>query len=98
MKLILRVRDIWIKVDIVLIKNNGIPVYSFAHVVDDTLMGTTVVVRGEDWFQSVASHVELFEAFGFNSIPYLHTPNICKLDEGRKRKKSRRVKELSYLW
>ena len=76
--------------DIVLIKNNGIPVYSFAHVVDDTLMGTTVVVRGEDWFQSVASHVELFRAFGFEEIPYLHTPNICKLDDGKKRKLSKR--------
>ncbi len=76
--------------DIVLIKNNGIPVYAFAHVVDDTLMGTTVIVRGEDWFQSVASHVELFRAFGFKEIPYLHTPNICKSDEGRKRKLSKR--------
>jgi len=47
-------------------------------------------VRGEDWFQSVASHVELFNAFGFNPIPYLHTPNICKLDEGKKRKLSKR--------
>ena len=76
--------------DIVLIKNNGVPVYAFAHAVDDTLMGTTVIVRGEDWFQSVASHVELFEAFGFKVIPYLHTPNICKLDEGKKRKLSKR--------
>lgn len=76
--------------DIVLIKNNGIPVYAFAHVVDDTLMGTTVVVRGEDWYQSVASHIELFNAFGFDEIPYLHTPNICKTDEGRKRKLSKR--------
>ena len=76
--------------DIVLIKNNGIPVYSFAHVVDDTLMGTTVIVRGEDWFQSVASHVELFRAFGFTEIPYLHTPNICKSEEGKKRKLSKR--------
>lgn len=76
--------------DIVLIKNNGVPVYSFAHAVDDTLMGTTVVVRGEDWFQSVPSHVELFEAFGFKPIPYLHTPNICKLDDGKKRKLSKR--------
>lgn len=76
--------------DIVLIKNNGIPVYSFAHVVDDTLMGTTVVVRGEDWFQSVASHVELFRAFGFDEIPYLHTPNICKTEDGKKRKLSKR--------
>jgi glutamyl-tRNA synthetase len=76
--------------DIVLIKNNGIPVYSFAHVVDDTLMGTTVIVRGEDWFQSVASHVELFNAFGFEPIPYIHTPNIMKIEEGRKRKLSKR--------
>ncbi|MBQ7351942.1 MAG: glutamate--tRNA ligase [Clostridia bacterium] len=76
--------------DIVLIKNNGIPVYAFAHVVDDTLMGTTVIVRGEDWFQSVASHIELFRAFGFDEIPYLHTPNICKTEEGKKRKLSKR--------
>jgi len=76
--------------DIVLIKNNGIPVYAFAHAVDDTLMGTTVIVRGEDWFQSVASHVEIFNAFGFKEIPYLHTPNICKLDDGKKRKLSKR--------
>ena len=76
--------------DIVLIKNNGVPVYSFAHVVDDTLMGTTVVVRGEDWFQSVASHIELFRAFGFDEIPYLHTPNICKSEDGKKRKLSKR--------
>ena len=76
--------------DIILIKSNGIPVYAFAHVVDDTLMGTTIVVRGEEWFQSVASHLELFSAFGFSSIPYLHTPTIAKLDNGKKRKLSKR--------
>lgn len=76
--------------DIVLIKSNGVPVYSFAHVVDDTLMGTTLIVRGEDWYQSVASHLEIFSAFGLSPIPYLHTPNICKLDDGRKRKLSKR--------
>lgn len=76
--------------DIVLVKNNGIPVYAFAHVVDDTLMGTNIIVRGEDWFQSVASHVELFRAFGFDEIPYLHTPNICKTEDGKKRKLSKR--------
>lgn len=76
--------------DIVLIKNNGVPVYAFAHAVDDTLMGTTVVVRGEEWYQSVASHLELFDKFGFNRIKYAHTPVICKLDEGKKRKLSKR--------
>ena len=76
--------------DVVLIKSNGIPVYSFAHAVDDTLMGTTMIVRGEDWYQSVASHMEIFDKFGFNKIPYVHTPNICKLDDGKKRKLSKR--------
>lgn len=76
--------------DIVLIKSNGIPVYAFAHAVDDTLMGTTLVARGEEWYQSVASHIELFQKFGFNPIPYAHTPTICKLDEGKKRKLSKR--------
>lgn len=76
--------------DIVLIKSNGVPVYAFAHAVDDTLMGSTIIVRGEEWYQSVASHVELFNKFGFNPIPYAHTPTICKLDEGKKRKLSKR--------
>ncbi len=76
--------------DIVLIKSNGIPVYAFAHAVDDTLMGTTLIARGEEWYQSVASHIELFNKFGFNPIPYAHTPTICKIDDGKKRKLSKR--------
>lgn len=76
--------------DIVLIKSNGIPVYAFAHAVDDTLMGSTMIARGEEWYQSVASHIELFNKFGFNTIPYAHTPTICKLDDGKKRKLSKR--------
>lgn len=76
--------------DIVLIKSNGIPVYAFAHAVDDTLMGTSVVVRGEEWYQSVASHIELFQKFGFTPIPYAHTPTICKVEDGKKRKLSKR--------
>lgn len=76
--------------DIVLIKSNGIPVYAFAHAVDDTLMGSTIIVRGEEWYQSVASHIELFQKLGLDSIPYAHTPNICKLEDGKKRKLSKR--------
>ena len=77
--------------DIVLVKSNGIPPYSFAHVVDDTLMGTTIVVRGEEWFPSLASHLEIFNAFGFKPPKYAHTPVICKLDENsNKRKLSKR--------
>lgn len=77
--------------DDVLIKSNGIPVYAFAHVVDDTLMGTTTVIRGQEWFQSLPVHLELSLAFGLKPFKYAHTPNICVLDEnGNKRKISKR--------
>ncbi|MDD4110268.1 MAG: glutamate--tRNA ligase family protein [Clostridia bacterium] len=77
--------------DIVLIKSNGIPVYAFAHAVDDHLMRTTIVVRGEEWFPSLSSHLEIFDALGFERVKYLHTPVLCKLDEnGNKRKLSKR--------
>ncbi len=77
--------------DIVLLKSNGIPPYSLAHLVDDTLMGTTIIVRGEEWYPSLAAHLELFDAFGLPRLNYAHTPVICKLDEqGNKRKLSKR--------
>ena len=76
--------------DIVLIKSNGLPVYAFAHAVDDHLMGTTLVVRGEEWWPSLASHLEVFDALGFKRIKYAHNPVICKLDNGAKRKLSKR--------
>jgi len=78
--------------DIVLVKSNGIPPYSFAHIVDDTLMGTTTVVRGEEWYPSLSAHIEGFKAFGFEPPKYAHTPVICKIDEttGNKRKLSKR--------
>lgn len=77
--------------DDVLIKSNGVPVYAFAHVVDDTLMGTTTVVRGQEWFQSLPVHLELTQMLGLKPFKYAHTPNICVLDEnGNKRKISKR--------
>ncbi len=77
--------------DVVLMKSNGIPPYAFAHAVDDSLMGTTIVVRGEEWFPSLSAHLEIFNALGFKAPKYAHTPVICKLDEsGNKRKLSKR--------
>lgn len=77
--------------DVVLVKSDGIPPYSLAHVVDDTLMGTTLVVRGEEWWSSLSAHLEIFKAFGFKPPKYAHTPVICKIDEqGNKRKLSKR--------
>lgn len=78
--------------DDILIKSNGIPVYAFAHIVDDTLLGSTIIVRGQDWYQSLPVHVELAQAFGYKPFRYAHTPNICILDSqtGNKRKISKR--------
>ena len=79
--------------DIVLMKSNGIPPYSLAHVVDDTLMHTTIVVRGEEWWASLAAHLEIFNALGIKPPKYAHSPVISKLDEnsGNKDRKSTRL-------
>ncbi len=76
--------------DIVLVKSDGIPPYALAHVVDDTLMGTTIVVRGEEWYPSVAAHLEIFKALNLKPPKYAHTPVISKIDNGNKRKLSKR--------
>lgn len=77
--------------DIVILKSNFTPPYALAHVVDDTLMGTTTVVRGEEWYPSLSSHLELFNAFGLKPPKYAHTPVVCKIDaDGNKRKLSKR--------
>lgn len=78
--------------DIILLKSNLIPPYSLAHVVDDTLMGTTIVVRGDEWYASLASHLEIFDALGLTPPKYAHTPVASKIDEETqtKRKLSKR--------
>jgi len=77
--------------DVVILKANGMPTYHFAHVVDDHLMRTTHVVRGEEWLSSLPIHVELFEKLGFELPVYCHTAQLMKLDEiGNKRKLSKR--------
>lgn len=78
--------------DTVILKTTGIPTYHFAHVVDDHLMRTTHVVRGEEWLPSLPIHVELFEKLGWEPPIYCHTAQLMKLDEetGNKRKLSKR--------
>lgn len=76
--------------DIVIIKSDGLPTYHFAHAIDDALMGTTTVIRGEEWLSSLPIHVQLFEVLGFDRPEYAHTPTIMKLDGGSKRKLSKR--------
>jgi len=77
--------------DFVIMKHDGLPTYHFAHLVDDHLMRTTIVSRGEEWLSSVPKHVELFETFNFELPKYIHTPNIMKKDDnGNLRKISKR--------
>ena len=76
--------------DIVIMKSDGLPTYHFAHLVDDHLMHTTHVVRGEEWLSSVPLHVELFKAFNYKLPKYIHIPLIMKQDGDVKRKISKR--------
>ena len=76
--------------DIVIIKADGLPTYHFAHVVDDHLMGTTHVMRGDEWLSSVPVHLQLFQELGFKPPKYAHTATILKNDNGNKRKISKR--------
>ena len=76
--------------DVIMKSDNKLPTYHFAHIVDDYLMGTTHVVRGEEWLSSVPKHIEMFEAFGFAAPKYIHTPLILKKDGNSTRKISKR--------
>ena len=76
--------------DVIILKATGIPTYHFAHVIDDHFMRTTHVVRGEEWLMSLPIHVELFEKLGFDMPVYCHTAQLLKLDNGNKRKLSKR--------
>lgn len=78
-------------IDIIIMKSNDkLPTYHFAHFVDDYLMHTTHVVRGEEWLSSVPVHIELFKAFGVKPPKYIHTPLIVKRDGDSVRKLSKR--------
>ncbi len=76
--------------DFVLLKSDGIPTYHFAHAVDDHLMHTTHVLRGDEWISSVPKHIQLFKLLGFKPPKYGHISPIMKLDNGAKRKISKR--------
>lgn len=77
-------------IDHVILKSDGIPTYHFAHAVDDHLMGTTHVVRDESWLSTLPFHIQLFKALGFKMPKYCHTAQALKLDNGNKRKISKR--------
>ena len=77
-------------VDHVLLKSDGIPTYHFAHAVDDHLMHTTHVVRGDEWLPSLPFHIQLFKTLGFKLPKYVHIGPLMKMDGNSKRKLSKR--------
>nr|WP_293700697.1 glutamate--tRNA ligase [uncultured Peptostreptococcus sp.] len=76
--------------DVVILKQNGIPTYHFAHVVDDHFMRVTDVVRGEEWLSTLPIHLELFFVMGWRRPNYNHTAHLMKIEDGKKRKLSKR--------
>lgn len=76
--------------DIVILKSDGLPTYHFAHLVDDHFMHSTHITRGEEWLSSAPIHIELFRAMGWDAPKYAHLPVIMKLDNGNRRKLSKR--------
>ena len=76
--------------DIVIMKSDGLPTYHFAHLVDDHLMRTTHITRGDEWVSSLPIHVQLFQVFGFKPPKYAHLSPILKQDGDTKRKLSKR--------
>ena len=77
-------------IDHVLLKSDGIPTYHFAHAVDDHLMRTTHVVRGDEWLPPLPFHLQLFKALGFKLPKYVHIGPLMKMDGTSKRKLSKR--------
>jgi glutamyl-tRNA synthetase len=80
--------------DIVILKSSAVsprlPTYHFGHLVDDHLMRVTLVIRGEEWIPSVPVHLQLFEAAGFEPIPYAHVAPLMKQEGSTRRKLSKR--------
>ena len=76
--------------DVVIIKADGLPTYHFAHAIDDHLMRTTHVIRGDEWLSSIPLHLQLFHELGFKAPKYAHIAPIMKNDNGNKRKLSKR--------
>ena len=76
--------------DVPIIKSDGLPTYHFAHAVDDHLMHTTHVIRGEEWYSSIPLHTQLFTMLGFKVPKYAHISPLMKDEDGKRRKISKR--------
>lgn len=88
-------------IDVIIMKGDGLPTYHFAHAIDDHLMGTTHVTRGDEWISSVPLHIQLFVALGWKAPKYAHFAPLQKSENGNKRKLSKRhdpEANIMYFW
>lgn len=83
--------------DGVLIKSDGWPVYNFANVIDDHLMGITHVIRGEEFISSTPKHVLLYQAFGWEIPKFVHLPLLLDKKRQKLSKRSGDVAVKEYL-
>lgn len=83
--------------DFVLLKTDGFPTYHLASVVDDHLMETTHVIRGEEWLSSLPKHYQLYEAFGWTKPVFAHLPLILNPDRSKLSKRQGDVAVEDYL-
>lgn len=77
-------------IDEVIMKKDGLPTYHFAHVIDDHLMHTTIVIRGDEWVPSYPKHLQLCQILGFKTPKYAHYAPLTKKENGNVRKLSKR--------
>ncbi len=83
--------------DFIALKTDGFPTYHLAHAVDDHLMDTTHVIRGEEWLSSLPKHYRLFDAFGWEKPVYAHLPLILNADKSKLSKRQGDVAVEDYL-
>ena len=77
-------------IDYILLKSDGLPTYHFAHVIDDHLMHTTHITRGDEWLSSLPLHIQIFEMLKFPIPKFAHIAPIMKEENGKRRKISKR--------
>jgi len=83
--------------DYVLLKGDGFPTYHLANVVDDHLMETTHVIRGEEWLSSTPKHLLLYKAFGWTPPVFAHMPLLLNPDRSKLSKRQGDVAVEDYL-
>lgn len=83
--------------DQILLKSDGFPTYHLAVVVDDHLMEISHIIRAEEWLPSVAKHILLYQAFGWNVPNFAHLPLLLNKDRSKLSKRQGDVSVEDYL-